>query len=220
MGTENYVRGGSFADEPMFSEAYLDALLFAAARHRDAVTGMPQVRRGTSIPYISHLMAVSALVWEYGGSETEASAALLHDIVEDTPVTLEEVRTWFGSDVADIVAVASGTTFGAPKPQDQEEWWALKERHIAKVAQAPLRAKFVVCADKVHNLESINRDVAVHGLQTLHRFNGGIELTFAFYQQMALALEGKPLGAEGLTGHPMQDRLVRAVSQLEQAIRG
>src|SRR5215813_7882770 len=68
-----------------------------------------QVRKGTSIPYVSHLLAVSATVLEYGGDEDLAIAALLHDSVEDQggKVRLEDVRNRFGARVAHIVEMCS-----------------------------------------------------------------------------------------------------------------
>ena len=62
------------------TDVYLDAFGVAAEKHKDGV------RKGTTIPYISHLLAVSALVIEHGGNEVQASAALLHDVIEDTAV--------------------------------------------------------------------------------------------------------------------------------------
>lgn len=72
---------------------------FALANHWH----MNLVRKNTKIPYISHLMAVSALVLEYGGTPTQASAALLHDVIEDTDCTIDEVIELVGDEVAQIV---------------------------------------------------------------------------------------------------------------------
>ncbi len=80
-------------------ERYLDAVRMATELHAD------QLRKGTSIPYISHLLGVSTIVLESGGTEDEAIAGLLHDAVEDQggPATLEAIRTRFGDVVATIV---------------------------------------------------------------------------------------------------------------------
>ena len=88
------------------SERFDDALLFAARHHRE------QRRKGSQVPYMSHLMSVSALVLEHGGNEDQAIAALLHDAVEDAPAgqdgaVLADIREGFGDAVADTVAACS-----------------------------------------------------------------------------------------------------------------
>src|SRR3712207_451220 len=88
------------------SERFDEALVFAARHHRD------QLRKGSRVPYMTHLMSVSALVLEHGGSEHQAIAGLLHDAVEDAPkgiggAVLVEIRSRFGHDVADIVRACS-----------------------------------------------------------------------------------------------------------------
>src|SRR3978361_921047 len=84
------------------SERFDDALLFASAHHRT------QLRKGSRVPYITHLMSVSALVLEYGGSEDQAIAGLLHDAVEDAaqgqgPDVLEAIGDQVGGSVRSIV---------------------------------------------------------------------------------------------------------------------
>jgi len=77
-------------------QRFQDALVFAASAHRE------QFRKGTTIPYISHLMSVAALVLEAGGDEDQAIAALLHDVVEDqggAPMAAK-AREQFGEEVA------------------------------------------------------------------------------------------------------------------------
>ena len=88
------------------TERFDEALLFASRHHRE------QLRKGSHVPYMTHLMSVSALVMEHGGSEDQAIAALLHDAVEDAPAgtggaVLAEVRSRFGDAVADIVRACS-----------------------------------------------------------------------------------------------------------------
>ena len=128
-----------------------------------------QTRKSTQIPYLSHLMAVSALVLENGGSEDEAIAGLLHDAVEDQggPATLELIRQEFGDVVAEMVSALSDTD-EIPKPP----WGARKEaylRHLEDATPAVLR---VSAADKLHNVRSILRDYAVFGEDLWNRFSG------------------------------------------------
>src|SRR4051812_39686294 len=88
------------------TERFDEALTYASAHHRT------QMRKGSRVPYMSHLMSVSALVLEHGGSEDQAIAALLHDAVEDAPAgegltVLKEIRERFGETVAEIVEACS-----------------------------------------------------------------------------------------------------------------
>ncbi len=88
------------------SERFDEALLFASRHHRD------QLRKGSRVPYVTHLMSGSALVMEHDGSEDQAIAALLHDAVEDAPAgtggaVLADIRSRFGDAVADIVRACS-----------------------------------------------------------------------------------------------------------------
>ncbi len=88
------------------SPRYDDALIYAAAHHRR------QMRKGCQVPYLAHLMSVSALVLEHEGSEVAAIGGLLHDAVEDAPRgqgprVLAEIEGKFGAEVAGIVRACS-----------------------------------------------------------------------------------------------------------------
>jgi len=111
-------------------------------------------------PYISHLMAVSGLVMEYGGNETQAIAALLHDAAEDCGGgrMLETVHGLFGGEVAEIVEACTDT-FENPKP----EWRPRKEAYLQTMAMKPGTTKLVCCADKLHNLTNTLRDIRIVG---------------------------------------------------------
>ena len=97
----------------MLSEKFVQAVSYANEVHKE------DVRKGTQIPYISHLMAVASLVMEGGGSEDEIIAALLHDAVEDgggKPV-LDEIKKRFGQNVASIVDGCTETYEDLTKPR-------------------------------------------------------------------------------------------------------
>ena len=110
---------------------------------------------------MSHLLAVCALVLEDGGSEDEAIGALLHDVVEDTATSLDDVRREFGDRVAAIVAGC-----GEPLPKS-EPWRRRKEAHLAHLAGADASVVRVALADKLHNARSTRRD----GPDVWARFN-------------------------------------------------
>jgi GTP pyrophosphokinase len=108
-----------------YSARLEEAFAFVADKHRE------QVRKGTGVPYLTHLMAVAACVGDHGGTEAQVIAALLHDVIEDQGVTAEEVAARFGEAVAAIV-VACTDASTRPKPP----WRARKEHHVARVRAA------------------------------------------------------------------------------------
>lgn len=142
-------------DNALLSPRFALALQFANEIHGT------QVRKGIGAPYISHLMAVCALVLEYGGDETQAISALLHDSAEDCggrPM-LETVRVLFGDDVTNIVESCTDT-FDDPKPA----WRPRKEAYLSSMTGKPASAKLVACADKFHNLGHTLRDIEIEGV--------------------------------------------------------
>lgn len=166
------------------------ALAFAIRKHG------PQVRKGTRIPYVTHLLAVSALVGESGGSEDEMIAALLHDVVEDAggaPV-LEEIRTLFGDPVAAIVAGCSDDDSGSEKAP----WLERKRAYLAHLLVAPLPILRVSCADKLHNARAIQRDLRDHGPAVFKRFKADREGTLWYYRSLARLFAALVQDAPGL----------------------
>jgi (p)ppGpp synthase/HD superfamily hydrolase len=131
---------------PTHSERYDEALLWAAQLHRN------QTRKGKKVPYISHLIGVSGLVWEDGGDEDQAIAGLLHDTIEDgatvgRPVTEAELAERFGPEVAAIVTEVT-----------DDKTLTKAERKRLQVATAPKKseaARMVKLADKAANLRAI-----------------------------------------------------------------
>ncbi len=158
------------------TERYDDALLLAAELHR------AQVRKGSGVPYLSHLLSVSALVMEYGGDEDQAIAALLHDAAEDQggAAALETIRQKFGDDVRDIVADCTDTVED-PKPA----WRPRKEAYIAGLAAKRPRSLLVSLADKTHNATTILHDHRVSGEALWDRFTGGRDGTLWYYRALA-----------------------------------
>ena len=141
-----------------------------------------QERKGTDIPYVSHLLGVTAIALENGATEDEAMAALLHDAPEDAggaPI-LDEIRDRFGPAVSDIVAGCSDT-FETPKPL----WRKRKEAYIAHLEGASASVLLVSASDKLHNVRSITSDYRVIGETVWERFMGGREGTLWYYRAMA-----------------------------------
>jgi (p)ppGpp synthase/HD superfamily hydrolase len=184
-------------DLPRFSQA----LAYAEELHRD------QKRKASEVPYISHLLAVCALVIENGGDEDQAIAALLHDAVEDQggEGTLSVILARFGERVARIVLACSDTAV-VPKP----EWRPRKETYIARMESEGEDVLLVSLADKVHNARSILLDHQAIGDEVWTRFNGKQEGTLWYYRALCEAFRGRtPAGLHG--------QLEAAVVRLEAA---
>src|SRR3954453_20932533 len=131
------------------------ALLYATHVHGG------QVRKGTTTPYVAHLLAVAATVLEYGGDEDLAIAALLHDSVEDQggKARLEDIRNRFGDQVAHVVAACSDSLADTGKGERKPAWQERKEAYIAHLDSADDAILRVSLADKVHNARAILRDL-------------------------------------------------------------
>ena len=183
-----------------YSHRFEEALLYATRLHAN------QVRKGSGIPYISHLLAVCALVMEHGGDEDQAIAALLHDAAEDQGghKTLNDIRTRFGDRVAHFVVDLSDT-FETPKPP----WRARKEAYLAHLPNAAPDSLLISLADKVHNARSILADHAIIGEQIWTRFNHGRDGTLWYYRSLVGIFQQCYLGY--LTGE-----LNRIVTELER----
>jgi GTP pyrophosphokinase len=162
--------------DPKLGERFELALQFAAATHRT------QVRKGSGIPYVGHLLGVCSLVIEDGGSEDEAIGALLHDAAEDQggQAMLEDIRVRFGEHVAAIVEACSDT-MESPKPP----WRTRKEayvQHLEAQSESVLR---VSLADKLFNARAILRDYLVVGDEIWARFQSGRDGQLWYYRQLA-----------------------------------
>lgn len=161
--------------ESFLTKRFQDALIFAFVLHRN------QTRKGSNVPYISHLLSVAALVLEDGGDEIEAIAALLHDAVEDQgglPV-LHKIRNQFGERVAFIVEQCSDTTISSKPP-----WRERKQMYLHHLENAPTDVLRVSMADKLHNLRTLVLDYRKIGEQVWERFNGGKDGTLWYYQSL------------------------------------
>ncbi|MEM8630017.1 MAG: HD domain-containing protein [Pseudomonadota bacterium] len=159
-----------------FGDRFDDAMVFAASIHRG------QVRKGTKVPYISHLLAVAALVIENGGNEDQAIAALLHDAVEDQGgLDMEAtIRARYGDHVADIVMDCTDAT-QIPKPP----WRGRKEAYIAALPEKSEESLLVSLCDKLHNARSITDDIDRVGPDLWTSFKGGRDGTLWYYRSVA-----------------------------------
>ena len=179
------------------------AFSFAFQLHND------QYRKGSPVPYVSHLLAVTAIVIENGGSENQAIAALLHDAVEDQGgyATLQKIKGMFGSEVAEIVEGCTDA-FTDPKP----EWEGRKKAYLNKLKQSSDSILLVSLADKVHNARSITRDLQLKEKDIWVILKGGKEGTLWYYQSLVEIFNTSPypyLAAE-------LNRLVKKIVKLSE----
>ena len=162
-----------------------------------------QTRKGTEAPYIGHLMGVSSIVIDDGGSEEEAIAALLHDAAEDHGgrERLADIRARFGDAVARIVEDCTDSWETPKRP------WIERKRgyvhHARKLSAPSLR---VSAADKVHNAYAILRDLRNSGESVWSRFSATPDDVLAYY--------------EGLVRSYREAGGGRLVDELDRIVRG
>ena len=162
------------AGPPRLSSRVARAFGFALRAHG------AQTRKGTTIPYVSHVMAVASLVLDYGGSEDQVVAALLHDTVEDCGVTYAQLRRQFGAPVARIVKDCTDAET-LPKPP----WKARKQRYIDHLRRGDNPSSLLVsAADKLHNARAIVHDVKHDGKAVWKRFHAGPDEILWYYQSL------------------------------------
>jgi (p)ppGpp synthase/HD superfamily hydrolase len=182
------------------STRFEEALTYAAHLHAG------QLRKGTKIPYVAHLLSVASIALRHGANEDEAIAALLHDAVEDQggATTRQEIRRRFGENVAGIVDGCTDTD-ATPKPP----WRPRKEAYIAHVRNAPASVRLVSAADKLDNARAILADYRQVGEEIWKRFTGGKVGTLWYYRSIVQAFREN--GSSRLV-----DELDRVVSEIER----
>jgi (p)ppGpp synthase/HD superfamily hydrolase len=165
-----------------------EALSFAARAH------VRQMRKGTDVPYFTHLVHVAWILRGYGFEEDVVIGGLLHDLLEDTAVTAGEIAARFGPRVALIVE-------GATEPDHEFGYWEdRKEDMIEFLRTAHEDVRAVVCADKLHNLSTTRDAIAEAGERVWRRFGRG-KLDQAWYYRSAAQALGQSWS------HPMLDEL-------------
>ncbi|MCZ6799188.1 MAG: HD domain-containing protein [Nitrospirae bacterium] len=183
-----------------YSGRVIDALTLSMELHHW------QTRKGTSIPYVTHLWAVASLVGEYGGDENQVIAALLHDAIEDQgdKITFEQIQERFGTRVVDIVRGCTDAET-MPKPP----WEKRKQQYITHLTTAPPHVKLVSAADKLHNARAIVSDLRREGSAVWTRFNAGATEQVWYYEKLVVALRTK-------WSHRIVDELEQVVHELAQ----
>jgi len=187
-----------------YSELYEDALRLAATVHRR------QMRKGTEIPYVTHLVHVSVILMRHGFPIEVVVAGLLHDIVEDQGYSLREIRQRFGERVAEVVAALSEQKLdheGRKRP-----WEARKREGLAHLRQASQAAVAVKAADTLHNARCTALDVRREGSKVWQRFTCGPEFMLSNYREILRVARDR------LGDHALVDELADAVEDFARAI--
>lgn len=155
------------------SELFEQALVFSKQKHEG------QFRKGNTAPYISHPMVVASYVLECGGSENQAIAALLHDVIEDCGVTKEDLEKHFNPTIAKLVMeVTEQLDWG------QCPWEERKKKYIQQVRVASREAHLIALCDKYHNLSSLVHDLKFRGKSAWAIFKQTPSKTVWYYGEM------------------------------------
>ena len=185
--------------DPILGDRFVEAAGYAVELHAR------QARKGTTIPYVTHLFTVCSLALEDGGDEDEAIAGLLHDAAEDQggQATLDEIGRRFGP-VVEMLVDGLTDTLEDPKP----DWRPRKEAYLKRLPGEPESVLRVSIADKLHNMRSIAIDLENSGEAAWARFNAGRDGQAWLHRSLLAIFETKLPGSRNL---PEYRRLVQAV---------
>jgi (p)ppGpp synthase/HD superfamily hydrolase len=182
------------------SEKFYAAFRKACEGHKE------HVRKGSDIPYIGHLLGVASAVIEAGGCEDQAIAAFLHDMVEDTDVSVAEIKIEFGETVSEIVDACTDAT-KAEKDAEKKEltdatqkvknnrWWARKKKYIDELSKKTMddTSVLVALADKTYNAENTAADLRDKNKnerkKVWSKFNVGEKLQRKWYRGLLKAFK-------------------------------
>jgi (p)ppGpp synthase/HD superfamily hydrolase len=191
-----------------YSPKLYDAIELAARAHRC------QVRKGTEIPYIVHPLAVASILIRANCPEHLVIAGILHDTLEDTAVTLEEIRSHFGREVAALV-------FALSEPDKKAPWEERKAYTIDHLEQkATPDVLLVSVADKLDNMRAIRAGLESAGEAFWQRFNRPREKQKWYYQRLAHVFERRIASGAGVAmAHAFKLEVIRVFGPIPEAIR-
>lgn len=179
----------------MYSELYEQALRFAMEHHGD------QKRKGSEVPYATHLVHVAHILTRHGFPDEVVAAALLHDVIEDTPVEVEELEAAFGPGItAWVLDVTEDKTI-----RDRTE---RKAHTLALLEKAPPESRAIKAADVLHNVTTTKQDLQAEGPEIWDRFNVPRDRKLRYYHDVLATL------GDGWE-HPLVDEARRVLDELE-----
>jgi (p)ppGpp synthase/HD superfamily hydrolase len=189
----------------MLSDKFIRAVDYACRLHAE------QTRKGSEKPYVAHLLGVASIVFEYGGSENEAIAGLLHDAIEDQggDSTRKNILAEFGKEIVDVVDGCTDADT-IPKPP----WKERKLTYIRKLSSAPSSVHLVSASDKLYNARAILADYREIGDAVWGRFKEGKDGTLWYYRSLVNAFKTADLAPKNLI-----DELDWVVTKIEKKTR-
>ena len=188
------------ANHPIDTSLLDRAIIYAVRAH----TGTE--RRGKGFPYIVHPMEAMAIVATLTADQELLAAAALHDVVEDTALTVEDIRAEFGDRIAGLVEAESDKFVEGVSESDS--WRTRKQAAIDRLAEAPLEVKMIAMGDKLSNMRAIARDYALQGDGLWNLFHVKDRASHEWhYRGLAASLRS-------LAGTPAYDEFERLVNQV------
>lgn len=167
----------------MYSYRIEQAIRATAILHKN------QLRKGEApLPYVTHPMAVAMIVADYTKDEDVVIAALLHDTIEDTDYTAEELQEDFGGEVREIIESIT-------EPQDDEKkqytWLERKKKYAKQLKKAPEAALLVAAADKIHNMRAIVEEYFDDHSRFMQEYKGTLDDRLLIYQDFSNVLNSR-----------------------------
>ncbi len=167
----------------MYSYRIEQAIRAAAVLHKN------QLRKGSMpFPYITHLMATAFTLMDYTDDEDVVIAALLHDTLEDTDYTLDELHEDFGGRVSELV---EALTEPQSTPEKRLSWSDKKQQYVKQLKKAPKEAVLIAAADKMHNLRTIVEDYHDHPERFAQDFGNNFEERLIAYKEIANVINSR-----------------------------
>jgi len=162
-----------------------------------------QVRKAGGQAYITHPVGVADILKQFGFADSMVAAGYLHDVVEDTSTSVEELQTLFGADIATIVAAVTH------KIREHDTWRSIRERYLDQVLNGPEGAWPVAVADKIHNIRSLIEAYNAEGPAVLQAFRWNWDDKLWFETTLLNSLRAR-------LHHPLLDEYQTAIEQLQQ----
>lgn len=162
---------------------YSPLLIKAINRAAKAHEGKPQKASAEQTPYVAHVFAVGLLLHRAGFLEEVVAAGLLHDVLEDTPVTSDDLRREFGESVTRLVEAVT-------EPEKALPWEERKRRYREHLKEAPIEAVAISAADKLCNMEAILQELA-NGHDVWSKFKRGRDVQVENFRALAEVIRSR-----------------------------